>query len=147
MQDVERKLNLETLTTAKIGGDEELILVSEVLVRERRAKIRIEFAINANVASDEEEGEALSVSTAVTASVKVVYGDGLAAQEKKFNDLVKKGLGAGAADFDGWESVVRDLKAQVASPSSQQQQIQGLPVPVATPAADKGMKSRLARRK
>lgn len=133
-------MNLETLTTARIASDEELVVAAEVLVREKRAKVRVEYAIAASVA---EEDEGARVRTTVVPTVKVIYGESLAGEEKKLNAFVEKRMSGNAGEFEGWETVVRELTARLVSPSPQPQ---GIPLPT-TPAAEKGMKSRLARRK
>lgn len=122
-----RRLDLETLTDVRILADDELKVVAEVLVVERRAKVRVEFGVGASVVvgrEDEEqeeeeedgsEGGSLALRTSVTPTVKVVYGS--VGDEAKMTEFVRKGLPSadddGESSFDGWDAVVRELRERL----------------------------------
>ena len=107
----------------RILADEKLAVVAEVLVVEKRAKVRVSFDVSASVvvgdgSSDEEDqesnGAGLTLHMSVEPSVKIVYGS--LGDEGKMTEFVRKGLAAsseGDLDFDGWETVVRDLRERL----------------------------------
>lgn len=103
--DAEKRLNMEAMTDSRIVSDERLTISSTLLLPKVRTKVRVCFEIAAAVG---EEGEGLELSTAVEPSVTVVYGEQY--HEKNMTDFVAKEIGGG---FEGWEGVVRELRARL----------------------------------
>lgn len=112
MAAAERRLNLEGMTETRIISDESLALSSLVLLPKVRTKVRVTFAVSAAVGADEESGN-LEVSTTVSSTVKVVYGEPY--NEKKMTEFVVKEVGDG---FEGWDGVVKDLRERLVARGS-----------------------------
>lgn len=94
-------MSIETLTTASIVGDERLDVQAEILLAPVRTKVRVTFALEAQV----HEGR-LELEVQVKPRVVVVYGEQY--NEKNMTDYLR-GL-VGEQQTGNWEVAVRKMR-------------------------------------
>lgn len=104
--ETQRRLNLETLTTARIVSDEHLAIDAFVLLPKVKTKVMVSFSITCR--SSGGEGGGLTLESDVGVEAKVVYGEGYndAKMTKFVSDRVARGL-------EGWDEVVRELRQRL----------------------------------
>lgn len=98
----ERRLNIETLTDAKIVSDERLAIESTILLPDVRTKVRATFAVEASVSPD------LQMRCGVDAKVLVVYGEQY--NEKNMSEFLRGLVGEG---IGGWDRALRALREKL----------------------------------
>lgn len=99
--EVERRLDLETLTASRIVSDERLAIESTILLVKARTKLRVTFELLAAV------GEGMELSMTVESKAKVVYGEQY--NEAKMTKFVNERVGG----VDGWSDAVRELRERL----------------------------------
>jgi kinetochore protein Spc7/SPC105 len=98
----ERRLHIETPTTAKIVSDEQLDVESNILLTKVRTKVRVSFAIKPSLAAD------LQWSFSIKPQVTVVYGEEY--DEKNMTKFLRAHDGDA---MDGWDEAVRKLREKL----------------------------------
>jgi len=106
--EAERRLVLETPTSARILSDERLLMEAEILLRDVKTKVRVGYEISAAVATRDDDSDSLELSVNVEPAVRVVYGEPY--NETKMQEFVKKNVGG---EVEGWDTAVRQLRTRL----------------------------------
>lgn len=102
-----RRLKLEHMVSTSILSDEQLSVEVDVLLPKVETKVRISLQLTSTL-SGPEEGK-VEMKNEMNVAAKVVYGE--AYNEKNMSEFVGKRVRA--AEFEGWDEVIRDLRARL----------------------------------
>lgn len=106
IQESERQLSIETLTSSSIVGDERLDINAEILLPKVRSKVRTSFELEAKVEEIDGDGT-LGLTVDVTPKVVVVYGEQY--NEHNMTQYLKQSIDG----YEKWDEGLRLMREKL----------------------------------